>query len=160
MFRQRHPLPVATDVGHCISEDDRVRRAMIDPTPRVSADNNCRVIVDDDGPVCQSLRCRRINIAADDFPRIFRAARSRFIVSPALRVLTKSGGNIRMGDKGSQTITTDLRLLIAQHQGIIMGGSPAHLLDPSKHSSRCFAAKLRAASIIPQAHSGVASPCK
>jgi integrase len=44
---------VATDVGHGISGDDRVRRPVLDPARGVRADDDCRVVVDDNALIRQ-----------------------------------------------------------------------------------------------------------
>jgi len=54
------------DVGHRISVDHCIRRAVICSACSVGANDDRRVLVDDDGLVRQRLRFRRIDIASDD----------------------------------------------------------------------------------------------
>ncbi len=65
MFGQRSPLAVAMDVCRRVSVDLRVCSALSCPALSVGANDDGRVLIDDDGAVGQRLRFRRIDIAAD-----------------------------------------------------------------------------------------------
>ena len=56
---------MATNIGHRISVDHRVRRALLRPAFGASANFDCRVLVDDNRLVGQRLRVRRIEIVFD-----------------------------------------------------------------------------------------------
>ena len=58
---------MAADVGHSVSGDERIGRAIPGPVCGISAHDNCRIVVDDHSPVCERLSGGRIDIAVDDF---------------------------------------------------------------------------------------------
>ncbi len=66
MFRQRHPLPAATNVRHCISVDGGIRLALFGAALRVRAHNDGCVLVENHIPVRQGLRFGWIGIFRDD----------------------------------------------------------------------------------------------